>query len=343
MSDWDASLLMELAGSACRRWDLAACSLELVAYRENAVFRVQQADGRAVALRVHRAGYQDRAGLLSEQRWMADLGQEGIRVPAVVASTDGSTVANLRHPRLGERLVDVLTWIDALPLAALGGELVKGDRSDGAFVALGRLLSRLHNQAEAYSPPADFSRPAWDADGLIGSRPHWGGFWLLEGLDGETSELLQAARDRLHKELSALETAPGGYGLIHADVTPDNVLMKDGVLWLIDFDDAGWGWYLFDIATTLFRFLGSRHFGRLQDRLLHGYRSLRPLGEAEERRLTAFLVARGLSYLGWLATRPETDAAREHADLMIRQTRDVAAAYLSREFSDEGMRMEEIP
>ena len=40
-------------------------------------------------------------------------------------------------------------------------------------------------------------------------------------------------------------------GLIHADLHYENFLFHDGVARAIDFDDCGWGFYLYDVAVTL--------------------------------------------------------------------------------------------
>ena len=96
---------------------------------------------------------------------------------------------------------------------------------------------------------------------------------------------------------------------------------------VIDFDDFGDGWYLFDLATPLFFFQGHPDYAAFRASLLEGYRAERPLSEAEERLLDLFLVARGYTYLGWAATRPETDTAAfliaEIVPLVVRLAADI--------------------
>lgn len=50
--------------------------------------------------------------------------------------------------------------------------------------------------------------------------------------------------------LARLGQDPAGYGLIHADLDPDNVLDHDGRARPIDFDDASWGHYALDLAIA---------------------------------------------------------------------------------------------
>ena len=48
---------LEVAGhDALQRWNLENCTLRLIKYRENAVFRVD-CNGKRWALRLHRCGY----------------------------------------------------------------------------------------------------------------------------------------------------------------------------------------------------------------------------------------------------------------------------------------------
>ena len=55
----------------------------------------------------------------------------------------------------------------------------------------------------------------------------------------------------MYRELSKLAKSPGTYSMIHADFVAENVLVDEGRVRLIDFDDAGFGWHLFELATSL--------------------------------------------------------------------------------------------
>jgi putrescine aminotransferase len=95
------------------------------------------------------------------------------------------------------------------------------------------------------------------------------------------------------------------YGLIHADLLPENILMKDGELRLIDFDDCGYGWYMFEMATSVFPRIAEPYFDTLVDAYVEGYRSQRPFSDEHLQLFPAFILLRGLTYLGWLMTRAE--------------------------------------
>ena len=61
----------------------------------------------------------------------------------------------------------------------------------------------------------------------------------------------QAVFQRVRRVQDELGGGPDTFGLIHADIHQKNYLFCDGQLRLIDFDDSGWGHYLYDFAVTL--------------------------------------------------------------------------------------------
>jgi Ser/Thr protein kinase RdoA (MazF antagonist) len=64
-------------------------SVELVAERENTVYRIMRTDAPA-ALRLHRAGYQNEASILSELQWTKRLAEAGFPCPKPIAKSDGT-------------------------------------------------------------------------------------------------------------------------------------------------------------------------------------------------------------------------------------------------------------
>ncbi len=69
--------------------------------------------------------------------------------------------------------------------------------------------------------PADFTRPRWDHDGLVGEAPFWGRFWDHPAATPDQRDVLLAARAALAEFLTG-EVQP-----IHADVLRENVLVND--------------------------------------------------------------------------------------------------------------------
>ena len=99
------------------------------------------------------------------------------------------------------------------------------------------------------------------------------------------------------------------FSLIHADLHPGNVLVGPDRLTVIDFDDAAFGWHVYDIAVALKYYQTEPGFDALQAALLKGYRAVRPLSDVDARLIPTFIMIRRMAQIGWLHQRPEIDAA----------------------------------
>jgi len=328
-----AQCMRELASAALGHWGLAATDMHLIKYRENAVFRVELADGRRVALRIHRHAYHSDAELHSELQWLDALAAAGISVPQILPAQDGALFRNVQVPAVPEaRQVDIFAWVEGRQL----GSVEAGVEHDlptvrGIYRTIGTLAARLHEHSTRWTLPEGFVRHAWDADGLAGATPFWGRFWELEQLNDEERSLLVQARDAVHAGLSAYGSDPangGRYGLIHADLVAENLLVDGDDVRLIDFDDAGFGWHLFELATALYFESDAPHFETAFAALVEGYRSVRDLPETQLAHMPLFFAARSFTYLGWIHTRPETETARTLGPMLIDMACRAARRYL---------------
>lgn len=321
--------MQALALIALREWDLAVAGLAPIKVRENAVFRVDLADGGRAVLRVHRSGYHSDAELDAEFVWMRALDAAGISVPRVIRSRLGRDFEVIAMPT-GTRQIDVFEWIDGRQL----GSVESGIQGDAAAVAeqyrmIGATAARMHNHGVEWRCPAGFRRHAWDAEGLVGERPFWGRFWELKALTPGQKSLLIRARAKIAEELNAYGTGPDRYGLIHADLVPENLLIDGNRVQVIDFDDAGFGWHLFELATSLYFITGEGIYPAAREALIRGYRSEREMPDATLAWLPLFLAARGTTYLGWVHTRQGSETSRELTPVLVERACAVAEEYFA--------------
>lgn len=327
--------LRDLARDALAAWKLGPCELALIKFRENAVFRVTSQAGKRYALRVHRAGYHSDSELRSELQWMQALATSGFDVPVIVPASTGALFRQVAHASVPEpRQVDLFEWVSGAQLGSVEQDMSGTAGQDVAtlgqtFRTVGRLAARLHNQATSWKLPAGFTRHAWDDAGLVGEQPFWGRFWELAALRPAERSLILSARDRLRHDLGRLARSPEHYGLIHADFAPENLLVDGEHIRLLDFDDAGFGWHMFEIATSLYFHSGQPQYAPIRDALIAGYREERALPDAEVAQLSMFLAARGFTYLGWVHTRHETETARELTPQLVELACAAAREYLA--------------
>jgi Ser/Thr protein kinase RdoA (MazF antagonist) len=331
--DLQAQRLRDIVVEALQHWGLDRNSrLQLIKYRENAVFSVEDPPkGQKYVIRIHRAHYHTDDELRSELMWMRALTQAGVLTSTVVPTLSGDLFQTVHCAGVPEpRQCDVQLWIEGAPLGSIEG----GGTSDinallENYRIVGALQAKLHNQSSAWIIPAGFVRHAWDVPGMLGADPFWGRFWELSILTEDQLKLVLSARDRLVKDLQVYGQARDRYGLIHADFLPENMIVSDGGIRLIDFDDAGFGWHMFDVATSLFYHLGEDYFDNLKQAILSGYRSERSLSDTHTSMLLPFLLARGITYLSWLHTRKETETAQTLGPLIVGHVVTLANRYLA--------------
>jgi Ser/Thr protein kinase RdoA (MazF antagonist) len=285
--------VQEEAAAAARHW--GGSIIRLIKNRENAVFEMTTPQGRA-ALRLHRVGYQSPAAIRSELWWVAALADAGLPVPAPLAALSGETLVTLPNGRH----CSVIAWVEGEPLGEAGLPYTNPrDQQIALHHALGSLMARVHAATSALTLPPWFTRAAWDKDGLTGDDPFWGRFWEHPLLQPAEARALCTARDALRAFMDAMPNPDSGP--IHADVLRENVLVNGTALSLIDFDDAGIGYRLYDLGTTLSQDLEEPHYTDLRDALIDGY------GRATVAEVEHFILARKLVSIGWAAPRVPLD------------------------------------
>ncbi|HEY1689959.1 MAG TPA: phosphotransferase [Solirubrobacteraceae bacterium] len=280
-------------------YDLPSDSrIELLRHGENTTYRVDTTDGRRFALRQHRPGYQTAAAIVSEIAWMTALREAGVRTPRVVLGIDGRPLQTLQLS-LDFALFE---WVEGVPLSAI--------ETLSPWRRLGELMAHVHEHGSSWRRPAGFVRPAWDAEALVGEHPRWGAPDRGRAFNARTRSLIAACRAEVSARLAAIGCGADRFGLIHGDLSFENVLVeKTGAVAIIDFDDCGESWFVHELAVALYPHEGHEGFDERRDALVEGYRSVRKLPEQLIAELPTFLMARRLAGLGWVFSRAETEHA----------------------------------
>lgn len=305
---------MTVLNAALTAW--GAQHIRLIKDRENIVHELR-INGQPAALRLHRPGYQTDATIRSELDWMAALAAEGMRVPAPIAAKNGDTVVDLG----AGQLATVVTWVSGAPIGE-GGVALPGPASKqiALYHKVGQLLAQLHNLTDQWTPPQGFTRHRWDIAGLLGNNPFWGRFWESPALNDAERGLVMRARAVAHDMATVFQENGADFGLIHADALRENVFFDQGELTLIDFDDAGFGFRLYDLAVMMTQNEDEPAADGIRDAALAGYRSMRDLPQDAEALLPMFVMMRRFASMGWAVPRypAESETTKAYAEKAVR-------------------------
>lgn len=314
MSDFDhlphaaqLPLLDELANQALDLYDLPPGSRAvLLNLSENATYRVEAPDGRCWALRLHRHGYQPEPAIASELAWAVALRQAGVATtPRPVAGRNGALIQTAGHPRMRRPRHLVLFHWEA------GAEPGIGDDLAEAMEILGETAARMHLHARRWQRPAGFTRLTWDFDSALGEQaPHWGRWRDGVGMTPAKERLFQRTVDLIGRRLTAYGKGPDRFGLIHCDLRLANLLIDGREVKVIDFDDCGFSWYMYDAATPISFYEHAPQAAELVESWKAGYRKVLALAAADEAEIPTFIMLRRILLVAWIASHIDAEFPR---------------------------------
>lgn len=153
---------------------------------------------------------------------------------------------------------------------------------------------------------------------------------MEEFLPREAWPLFQEVTTRTAAIFDQLDRMAGQRGIIHTDYILINCHFKRVArgwkLDILDFDDLGWGYFLYDLAPLLGNLFDYPDaYSRLRRAFLDGYREVRSLPPPLEAHLPVLMAARHAAALTWLAAkqrRGETDIPiKRHVEIRIAEMR----------------------
>jgi len=291
----------------------------LINHSENHTFRVDGPGSARHILRLHRPHYQSRTAIQSELAWLEALEVVDIPVPRVLRARDGTAVQEVAPDRFAALFAfeDGVHPTPEQDLVAL-------------FATLGRYAATLHTQVIGWEQPDRFVRPIWDAIGLLEPAGLWGDWRKAPHVEGEVLADLTALDARLRSDLTLYGTDIDRFGLIHADMRLANLLVDGERLVLLDFDDCGFGWFMYDLAASLSFFETSPQVPALIRSWVGAYMQVRPLKSDDIRMIDAMILLRRMALLAWIGSHGETELARAHAERFALDTSLMARKYLAR-------------
>ena len=198
------------------------------------------------------------------------------------------------------------------------------------FEELGQIAAKCHLHAIQWMKPEPFERLVWNLETVFGNDPTWGNWRDAPNVTPEIREVLERVESTVTRRIEALGMGAEHYGLIHADMRLANLLIDETGTRLIDFDDCGTGWFLYDFAAAISFMEDQPQIPDLKNAWVKGYRSVRDMSESEEHEIETFIMLRRLALLAWIGSRIEAPEPQAMAPHFARVSAELGAAYLER-------------
>ncbi|MFC3231466.1 phosphotransferase enzyme family protein [Marinibaculum pumilum] len=294
------------AAGLVHEWGLSPrTEVRLLNLSENATFRADDPEAAApVILRVHRPDYHSRAEIESELAWIqALIADRIVATPPPLETRGGGHIAQFDHHGQVRNVV-AFAFMEGQEPAADDG-LAEG------FRELGEISARLHAHTRAWQRPPGFIRKTWNWETTVGPAPHWGDWRNALGLEAPGRALLERVCMALKDRLAAYGEGPGRFGLVHADLRLANLLADGDRLGVIDFDDCGFGWFVYDFAAAISFIEHEPIVPALKEAWIAGYGTVAPLSMEEVAAIPDFVMLRRLLLTAWIASHAETPTAQE--------------------------------
>lgn len=320
----------DVAEAVLSRYGLAGARLTLLGQAVNTVFRVDAPSTpgigprRRFVLRIYQpvsggyVGAHDTPSIVSELVWVRTLRHDaGLVVPDPIPADDGALMAE------APRVEGTEAWRCVLSAWVPGRRLSAG-LTPARLERVGRFMGRMHKHAAAFVLPFGFTRPRWDWERLFGAASVLGPANHDRVFDAADLDVFAALARQADGVMRALGEGPQAFGMIHSDLHQGNYLFEGRDVHAIDFDECGFGHYLFDIAVTLFALRRRVDYAPLRAAFLQGYRGERALTERDEQYLETFLAIRVVDFVNWIMSWPSPDdqpwgrAYLAHSVTMIR-------------------------
>ncbi|MFN8493348.1 MAG: phosphotransferase [Caldilineaceae bacterium] len=267
----------------------------------NFVYRIESADKQRFSLRICGFPEMKLRSMTDEMLWLDFVAQRNPRLaPRPVANRQGELVTVTPTPE-GERLSCLFAWIE--------GTELRGSATPLEMRKIGQSAAALHNIAREFPFPdatSDF-RSGYRYDQTLMLSHH---SWIDEhrsAIGTENVGLLERAIDYVVAEMNRIGARRTNYGVIHADLHLGNVLVQDGEVAIMDFEQLGRGHYLYDLTVLWTELLDEpANFAPLWQSFVAGYAEVAELPFSHEEELNPFIVGIQLNALDWIynATNP---------------------------------------
>ena len=227
---------------------------------------------------------------------------------------------------IGLSAPQVLNQIESKVSGTIFNELQGESRSNNTITTddmrhIGQYLAKLHN--------TDL-----DTDGL--RRLDWDGLFGDTGVYYPGDDNMQVFTDEqlniivrvTEKVRVSMDVLLGDTGLIHGDFLLKNLLFDGNTLHALDWEYAGWGYYLYDLTPVLWQLKPSSRYTELEAALWDSYTKNRPDAMPYLNHLETMIAGRQVASMRWVAANQDNPYVQGKVVQILRQRTDELAQFL---------------
>lgn len=298
--------------------------ISLLKYSENIICLITDAENRKAVVRINRPNYHNAEELESELAWITQIRKwTDINTAVVYHGRNGKVLQNFTSAGGFEYTYSIQSFVEGKTLKELENGIYDG------MEKVGMTAAKLHLLEEKFPHDKNnFKRFTWDINDTLSEEARWGHFLLFEGMTSEEKEIFLNAEIIMKQRLEKYGRNPNNYGLIHSDLHSENLIIDKDRISLIDFDDCGYGWYLYDLASAVSQ--QSENIGEFVSAYLKGYQKIRKLSEADMREIDTFVLMRRFVRLGWMTTRKDNGVFEREGKKYYKKTKEMVCEYLEK-------------
>jgi Ser/Thr protein kinase RdoA (MazF antagonist) len=297
--------IKQIAFKALDSFGFAEANMRIIANAGNIMYRVKTTNSMPLnaslyvnncyLLRLHLPDYHSDGAVDSELEWLSALCKAKLPVPQPILTVKGELSVEVSVPEVSRaRRCSLLRWVK--------GRMVKKLVQPWHMKAIGRLIAQLHNHASSWRPSSSFVRRHYDCNGLWGddTGTNFTASEVWQRIPQRYFKVFQEVTTRVEQVMKDWGKGPDVFGLIHADLgTKANVLFHGKEARAIDFDDAGYGYWMYDLAVPLSDWEGEDVWQVYRDALIKGYMEIRPIPAEQLRQLELFQAAIRATEIFW--------------------------------------------
>jgi Ser/Thr protein kinase RdoA (MazF antagonist) len=300
--DWN-----QLAQTALTQYNITDARLFFLSHSENVTFRIETSNSYSgktakCLLRIHHpiaqqsdSIWQQHNVIDSELLWLSALHRDtDLIVAKPVQNKNGTFITSLAIDATPPLNCTLMQWVDGCQIST--------QPTQNQAWQIGKLMAQLHQHSSLWELPLGFVRPKYDWEELQTSlmRLH-----LVRISDADFA-VLETTVKQIALVMTALGKTRSSWGMIHADLNENNYIFHEDEVRAIDFSRCGFGYYLYDIASTMLHLLPEN-----RRPFVSGYQSVRLLPDDYENILEAFFLAAMIHNFAFHASNPN-----EHDNLL---------------------------